>query len=217
METPEEAEEVADGVDSCNKVGVVQGLKQAEAEKALGNQDLKRKQRTDAIKHYSEAVECLHDAWSQKPTDNQTKEIKNLMSVCLANRAAAWLMEGEGQDAKKALKDAEEAIEREPSYNKAYYRAAKAHQLLSENTRAIQIIVSGLTRKDLENNSGLIDGLIEIYGGIPDTENELRDFCTKVFKNPTTGNEVKKLAGFCTRVSKKIHTVIGPDETIDSI
>lgn len=115
----EEAEEVADGVDACNKKGVVQGLKQAEAQKTLGNQAIKQKQRNDAVKHYSNAVECLQDAWSQRPTDNQAKEIKNLMSVCLCNRAAAWLMDGAGQDAKRALKDADEAIERDPSYNKA--------------------------------------------------------------------------------------------------
>lgn len=96
------------------------GLQQAEGAKAFGNHAMKSNKRADAVKYYGEAIACLHDAWSQKPTETQTKQIKNLMSVCLSNRAAAWLLEGEDQDAKKALKDAEEAIDRDPGYNKAY-------------------------------------------------------------------------------------------------
>ena len=41
------------------------------------------------------------------------------MAVVLANRAAAWLLDGEGQDAKKALQDAELAVTFDEEYGKA--------------------------------------------------------------------------------------------------
>lgn len=103
-----------------NLAGVAQGLSAAESQKALGNQTVARKDRAGAVAHYTEAIESLHDAWGQKPTDEEDKKIRTLLCVCLANRAAAWLLPGTGQDARKALKDAEEAIARDAEYGKAY-------------------------------------------------------------------------------------------------
>ncbi|CAL1709540.1 unnamed protein product [Somion occarium] len=186
LETPEEAEEVAEGVHQKNRIGIAKGLQQAESEKALGNQAVARKNRDNAVKHYGEAIECLYNAWSQKPTEAETRKIKNLMSICLSNRAAAWLMEGVKRDPQKALKDAEEAIDRDPSYGKAYYRAAKAHQLLAQNDKAIEVLISALRNPELASDKGLNDALIETYGGLPNTDEELRAFCATNFKESTS-------------------------------
>ena len=65
-----------------------------------------------------EAIECIVDASAQKPTDEEEKELVRLWTVCFANRAAAWLMEGPGQDGKKALEDATEAVGKDENYAK---------------------------------------------------------------------------------------------------
>ncbi|PSR75757.1 hypothetical protein PHLCEN_2v8874 [Hermanssonia centrifuga] len=119
LETPEEAQEVAEGVYDRNKEGVLTGLSTAESEKTLGNQAVARKDRLKAVRHYTEAIECLQDARAQSPTEDELKKIKSLVSVCYANRAAAWLMEGTGQDPKKALEDAECAVRFDETYGKA--------------------------------------------------------------------------------------------------
>lgn len=102
-----------------NVAGVAKGLAAAESEKALGNQAVARKDRAQAVVHYTEAIEALHDTRAQSPTDDEHKKIKTLLGVCLSNRAAAWLLPGDGQDARKALKDADEAISHSPEYGKA--------------------------------------------------------------------------------------------------
>lgn len=105
-------------MDTKNKAGVAQGLRNAEREKASGNAAIARKDRTKAVAHYTEAIECLVDASAQKPTDEEEKQLERLWVVCFANRAAAWLLEGPGQDAKKALDDATEAVKRDEGYAK---------------------------------------------------------------------------------------------------
>ncbi len=94
-------------------------MQTAESEKALGNKAIASKNRSNAVKHYTEAIECLLDARSQNPTDVEQKKIISLLSICLANRAAAWLMDGQGQDPKKALEDATQASVFDENYGKA--------------------------------------------------------------------------------------------------
>lgn len=115
----EEAAEVAEGIYEKNKQGVTSGIRSAESEKALGNRAIARKDRTDAVKHYTEAIESLYSARVQNPTEEERKQVDKLFSVCYANRAAAWLMEGQGQDPNKALKDAEDAANFDEHYAKA--------------------------------------------------------------------------------------------------
>ena len=115
----QEAEEVAEGVYEKNKEGVVKGINQAESEKSQGNQAVARKDRNGAIKHYTEAIECLHDAKAQNPTEEELKKLKSLFSICFSNRAAAWLMDGAGQDPKRALQDATDALTFDQNYGKA--------------------------------------------------------------------------------------------------
>lgn len=46
-------------------------VRNAEHEKGLGNEAFLRKERTEAVTRYTEAIECLHDAAAQQPTDEE--------------------------------------------------------------------------------------------------------------------------------------------------
>ncbi|KAI0340343.1 hypothetical protein BDW22DRAFT_1360285 [Trametopsis cervina] len=162
VETPEEAAEVAAGVHEKNVQGVALGMSTAQTEKTLGNKALGQKNRDEAVKHYTEAIECLRDAISQNPTKEQEKEIEELFSVCFTNRSAAWMMEGNGIDLKKALEDAEEAAQWNGDYHKAYYRQAKSHQLLGDTTRAVEVLIGALSRPKLAGEKGLNNFLKEL-------------------------------------------------------
>ncbi|KAI0694104.1 hypothetical protein BC835DRAFT_1030797 [Cytidiella melzeri] len=162
VETPEEAAEVASGVHEKNVEGVALGLSTAQTEKALGNQAIASKNRSKAVKHYTEAIECLLDAISQNPTKEEKTKIEELLSVCHVNRSVAWMMEGSGLDPKKALKDAEDATLWNEDYAKAYYRQAKACHLLDDRARAIEILEGALGRPKLAKDKGLSDFLQEL-------------------------------------------------------
>ena len=103
-----------------NVKGIVKATRRAEEEKQLGNDAIGRKDRTAAVKHYSEAYQFLADAIAQNAIDEEKRDIKRKMAICLSNRAAAWLLDGQGQDAKKALQDAEKAATIDEDYGKAY-------------------------------------------------------------------------------------------------
>ena len=152
-----------------NERGVSVGLDLAENEKAAGNKAMASKDRELAVKHYSEAIECLWDAKAQNPDGDDLKKLKTLFSVCFANRAAARLLEGEGQDAKKALEDATQALEFDEDYAKAYWRAACSHVLLLDKPAALKLLEKALQRQALARDKALNDLLIEIHGGIPTT------------------------------------------------
>lgn len=115
----EEAENVASGVHELNVKGVAKAIKRADEEKQLGNAAVGRKDRGAAVKHYSEAFEFLRDAVAQNPTGAEKRDLRNRMAVIFANRAAAWLLQGEGEDSKKALQDAEQAASLDEDYGKA--------------------------------------------------------------------------------------------------
>ena len=102
-----------------NVKGIAQTTRRAEEEKQLGNAAVGRKDRAAAVKHYSEAFEFLRDGAAQNPTAAEKRDLQKRMAVVLANRAAAWLLDGEGQDAKKALQDAELAVTFDEEYGKA--------------------------------------------------------------------------------------------------
>ena len=94
-------------------------MRHAENEKERGNKAFVGKNRTKATEHYTKAIDYLHDAVAQKPTDAELAKIKTMEAVCLSNRAATWLIPGNGQNAQKALEDAEQAIEKDCEYPKA--------------------------------------------------------------------------------------------------
>ena len=115
----EEEEQVASGVHEMNIAGVAKGIQTAETEKTRGNQAFAKKNRVAAVQHYTDAIDELVHAAAQKPTDAEEKKIKGMLAVCFANRAAAYLLPGEGQDAQKALEDADQAITQDAEYSKA--------------------------------------------------------------------------------------------------
>ena len=102
-----------------NVAGVKNGIRDAEQEKERGNRAFVNKDRKEAIEHYTKAIDLLLDAQSQKPTDAELVKIKAVEAVCFSNRAASWLLPGDGQDGQKALADAERAIEEDCEYAKA--------------------------------------------------------------------------------------------------
>ncbi|PPR04978.1 hypothetical protein CVT24_010436 [Panaeolus cyanescens] len=162
LETRQEAEGVRDGVDEINQKHIPMSMKLAEEAKLAGNQAFAAKNRPVAIKAYTEAINHLHDVMSQNPTEEQSSKAKKLMAICLSNLSATHLLPGTGQAAEPALKAGKTAEVADPSYAKAYARQASALVILGKKDEAIETIIRALKRKDLENESGLVDRLIEL-------------------------------------------------------
>lgn len=120
LETQQEAEGVHDGIYAFNQQGVQAGLVLAEKAKTAGNKAFSQKDRRSAIKAYSKALSHLVDVLAQKPNDEDEKKAINLRAICFANRAATYLVPGNGMDLKKALEDGKAAESVNPSYAKAY-------------------------------------------------------------------------------------------------
>lgn len=211
LETPEEAEGVGSGVHNLNVKGIAKATKRAEEEKRLGNEAIGRKDRASAVKHYSEAYEFLADAIAQNPVDGEKRDIKRAMAICLANRAAAWLMEGEGQDAKTALTDAERATTFDENYGKAYYRQAKAHQLLDARESSINVLTAALKRASLASDKGLNDALVDAYGGFPQSPDELRVLCRRLFVDKDGDLRARDIKEFVRRADAHVKKTLGPE------
>jgi hypothetical protein len=94
-------------------------LKLAEKAKDDGNAAFAREDRSAAIEAYSEAMERMRDALEQNPDEEQVAKAVTFLAICLSNRAAAYLMDGEGMDAMKAVRDGEKAESVDPNYVKA--------------------------------------------------------------------------------------------------
>ncbi len=114
----DEEEEVASGVHRENVAGVAKDIRSAESAKERGNKAFASKNRGQAVKLYTEAIESLKDAWAQKPSDAEERKIKSMFAVCYSNRAASYLLPGEGQDAQSALDDANNAVKYDADYAK---------------------------------------------------------------------------------------------------
>ncbi|TFK82260.1 hypothetical protein K466DRAFT_530642 [Polyporus arcularius HHB13444] len=217
LETAEEEEEVASGVHRENVAGVAKDIRSAESAKERGNKAFASKNREQAVKLYSEAIESLNDAWAQKPSDAEERKIKSMFAVCYSNRAASYLLPGEGQDAKKALDDANNAVKYNPDYAKGYYRKAKAQQLLAQTSGAIDTLTSALSKANLAGEKGLNDALVEAYGGFPQTENELRQFCLDKFRSEAGDKRGRNLSEFRRRAEARLQEVLGPQASIDGL
>ncbi|KAF4614920.1 hypothetical protein D9613_002768 [Agrocybe pediades] len=165
FETAQEAEIVDDGVHELNKKGVKIGMELAEKEKASGNKAFAKKDRKAAIEAYSAAVGHTTDVLSQKPDIKEQEKATKLRAVCLANRAAAQLLPGDDMNAKSALEDGKAAETLDPSYAKAYARQAAASEALGNITEAQDAIARALRRKDLENDSALVDRFLSLLVG----------------------------------------------------
>lgn len=120
LETQQEAEGVHEGIYALNQQGVQAGLDLAEKAKTAGNKAFSQKDRRSAIKAYNEALSHLVDVLAQKPNDEDEQKAVNLRAICFANRAATYLVPGDGMDLNKALEDGKAAEGVNPSYAKAY-------------------------------------------------------------------------------------------------
>jgi hypothetical protein len=120
VETPEEAQGIADGIHARNRVGTKSGLEYAEECKARGNNAFTKKDRKGALEGYGDAINALKTAMAQKPDDAEEKKGYRMLAVCHSNRAATYLLPSTGQDAEKALKDGEQAEHFDPTYSKGY-------------------------------------------------------------------------------------------------
>ena len=72
--------------------------------------------------HY-EMFNCINhlvDVLAQKPDTADEEKAKRLMAVLQANRAAAYLLPGEGVDLNKALADGMAAEKADPTYSKVF-------------------------------------------------------------------------------------------------
>jgi hypothetical protein len=173
IETAEQAEEVSEGVHQKNVEVVSKGRKLGADEKAVGNAAFAKQDRKGAIAAYSRAVDAYVEALSSKPDAASEKDSKRQLAICLANRAAAHLLAGEGVDAQAALEDGEAAAKVDPTYVKAYaapasrschaqtmpsyIRQASAYLQLQAKGKALDVIARAMQRPELANDRGLIE------------------------------------------------------------
>ncbi|TFY61675.1 hypothetical protein EVJ58_g4370 [Rhodofomes roseus] len=165
-------------------------------------------QPTAAIDHYSGAYEILADTVPRDPTDEEKLAIRRSLAVCLANRAAVWLMAG---DAGAALQDAKDATDFDSDYGKAYYRQAKAYSQLDAREKSINVLIKALKRPKLASDEGLIDALVDVYGGLPESPNELRSFCRRLFIDRNGDRRARKVPGFVRRVDAHVERILGSE------
>jgi len=217
VQTPNEANILASSVEEHRSGAVSRLLHAAETAKARGNVAFAGRVQSAALEEYSTAIEALVTASLQKATDAEMRRIKPLMSVCYANRAAVYLMEGPWRDAEEALKDAKEAVLRDADYAKAYYRQAKAHQALSQSSEAIDVLTKALRRPSLASDPGLNDALVDAYGGFPIMEDKLRLFCRNVFTDNHGDHRARGLEEFERRASEHVRKVLGAHASILSL
>ena len=118
FETEEEAEAVSSGVHNMNEENVAKGLKIGAGAKATANAAYAKQNCAVALKAYSEAIRTYEHVLTQRPDTAEEKTALRQLAVCYANRAAAYLLPGQGLDHEAALKDARKAEEVDPTYEK---------------------------------------------------------------------------------------------------
>ncbi|KAF8226164.1 hypothetical protein L208DRAFT_1454009 [Tricholoma matsutake] len=203
FETQEEADNLNEGIFQMNQQGALKGFASAEEKKKIGNAAFARKDYSTASRAYSDAIEDLLDVLSQKPDLDSEKKAKKLLAICHANRAAAYLISGEGSDATKALGDGKAAEVNDPSYAKGYIRQATAYQVLGDLESAKDAVARALGRQELENDLGLADRLIDLYTdgkGFPDEEEHFKSWMLEVHHNHKKSSErLRYIGGEWTR------------------
>ncbi|KAA1475758.1 hypothetical protein DENSPDRAFT_932582 [Dentipellis sp. KUC8613] len=163
LETPEMEEVLSNAAAQGRKDRLNSYLEIVAKFKNEGNEAFARRDRAAAIKAYSGAIKYLDDVLentSGNPVEEQ--RLTRLVAVVCANRAAAYLLDGEGRDAKMALIDGHVAEDRDPTYLKAYYRQARALELLEELKLSQECIGRGLARPEFRDNEGLKEELARL-------------------------------------------------------
>ncbi|TFY71397.1 hypothetical protein EVG20_g1601 [Dentipellis fragilis] len=122
-----------------------------------------RRDRAAAIKAYSAAIQYLDDVLDNTSGNPDVEQrLERLVAVVCANRAAAYLLEGEGRDAEMALIDGRVAEDRDPTYIKGYYRETRALEILGELKLAQECIERGLARPEFRDNEGFREELARL-------------------------------------------------------
>jgi tetratricopeptide (TPR) repeat protein len=89
-----------------------------ERHKEEGNAAFRRGDRKGAIAAYTQALRRFEDAHCQKVLEEDKKVVMKLMALTIANRSAAAVSPGEGQDIELAINDGKKAILANPHYAK---------------------------------------------------------------------------------------------------
>ncbi|KAH9915214.1 uncharacterized protein B0H18DRAFT_1042181 [Fomitopsis serialis] len=190
---------------------IAKAIQRADEEKRLGNAAFGRKEKIAALDHYTKAHGLLADAAFRTLEREEKRQLTRSLAVCHANRAAAWLIEGTSQDAQNALRDAKQALDFDCDYGKAYYRQAKAYLLMDAREKSINVLTKALKRPKLSSDQGLVEGLVEAYGGFPETPDELRSFCHRVFIDKYGDRRARGVEGFVRRADAHVKKVLGPN------
>ncbi|KAI0065832.1 hypothetical protein BV25DRAFT_1821514 [Artomyces pyxidatus] len=132
--------------------------------KEAGNAAFAQKDRYGAVKLYLDAMDLGKRALDEKASEEsvQRERVRNLLAVCAANCAAAYLLEGEGMNAESALVSGGIAETMDKDYVKGYYRQARAHELLGDLDKAIEVMERARARPNIVEKSGIEDYLAEL-------------------------------------------------------
>lgn len=120
IETPEIAATVNDALDARMQEKHATYMSQADVHKHVGNAAFNRKDRALAIEQYTLAINFARDASGTRRAEEEKTVSRQFTAVCLANRAAAYLMDGEDRNPEKALADSQEVERLHPNYAKGY-------------------------------------------------------------------------------------------------
>jgi tetratricopeptide (TPR) repeat protein len=202
IETKQEAEGLHEGIHTLNQEGVRNSMAFAEKSKAAGNKAFAQKERKAAVDAYTDTIDHLVDALAQKPDAADEEKAKRLMAVSYANRAAAYLLPGDGVDLDKALADGRRwtplIVKRMRAFflkiqakilkhiSNRYIRQATSSQMLGKTDDALDAITRALRRKDLENDASLVDRLIGLLTegkGFSDDEGVFKNWMLDVLIN----------------------------------
>ncbi|KAI0047324.1 hypothetical protein FA95DRAFT_1559154 [Auriscalpium vulgare] len=124
-------------------------FEKAEEFKLKGNVLYGRRERAAAVEAYAEAADICEHVLLLGHAERDMRGAEKLRAVCLANRAAAHLLDGPGQDVQQALSDGVEAERADSEYVKGYLRQMRAHVLLKN---------LGEARRVLERAAGKVQG-----------------------------------------------------------
>ncbi|KAI0065846.1 hypothetical protein BV25DRAFT_1879765 [Artomyces pyxidatus] len=134
--------------------------------KEAGNAAFAKRDRDGAVELYKEAIEHAVRAATEGASEESMKreQVYRLLAICASNCAAAYLLEGDGMDAQKALESAQEAEEFDKSYVKGYQRQARAHEILGDLDKAIDVMERARACPDVTENmkSGIESRLAEL-------------------------------------------------------
>ncbi|KAG7094259.1 hypothetical protein E1B28_007863 [Marasmius oreades] len=165
--------------------------------KEKGNQSFKAGKRKEALDLYQHAIDSLFKIFGAgDPDEEQVEKASRWIAVCRANRAATWLLNGEGKDAEKALEEAKMAENLYPGYAKGYFRQACAFQALGKLAEAQDAVVRGLKRSELERDTSLADVLIELQTdgkGLPEDLGSFNEWFSRITE--TDVESAKRLKG----------------------